>query len=216
MPRTAIRPDAIAALLLLGLATGGCGPERVSDDPPDETAQATPVPIESADCLVLAWEGQDAPDRDFDRANDRAEGGAISCATGTTASQFEAALAAIREAATSGDKARLLEQLGIPLLYIDAKGRRRQLTDPTAIDAVFDELFPPQTVALLQRVDLADLTVVAGEGAFLELGAIWLVVDKAGGRPRIATVNAQALGEAAEAAKRAAEEGRTTPAPIAN
>ena len=170
--------------------------------------------MESADCLVVAWQNQESPNRDFDRANDRADGGAISCATGTTASQFDAALEAIRNAASSGDKARLLEHLGIPLLYIDREGRRRQLTDEHAIDAVVDELFPPETVALLQRVDLADVTVVAGEGAFVELGAIWLVVDKAGGRPRIVTVNAQALGEAAEAARRAAEDGPAQPAPL--
>jgi len=56
--------------------------------------------------------------------------------------------------------------------------------------------------------------VVAGRGAPVELGAVWLVVDRKGGRPRIATVNRQALDEAAAAARRAAEDGRTRPAPM--
>jgi len=164
---------------------------------------------------MLAWQEQDAPDREFDQAHDLAEGGAISCATGTTPSQFEAALAAIRAAARSGDKARLLEELGIPLLYIDAAGNRRELQRGEMVEAVFDEVFTPEAIEVLGRVELGDLTVVAGQGAFVELGGIWLVVDRAGGRPRIATVNQQALGEAAEAARRAAAEGDTQPAPMA-
>jgi hypothetical protein len=212
--RTAPRSDIIAATLL-ALATAACG---AADAPPADPATADivaqPDALGSADCLVLAWQEQEAPDRDFDRAHDRADGGAISCATGTTASRFEAALAAIREAAASGDKGRLLDQLGIPLLYIDARGQRRELTRAEAVDEVFDELFSPETIALLERVKLEDLTVVSNQGAFVELGAIWLVVDKRGGEPRIATVNAQALGEAAEAARRAAQEGRTAPAPM--
>lgn len=204
------RPSAlpIAAALLLA----ACG----AQDAPKEEPSDTPVPSVSSDCLVLAWQEQPAPDRTFDEAHDLAEGGAISCATGTTASQFEAALAAIRAAAQSGDKARLLQELGIPLLYIDAQGNRRELERPEMIDAVFDEVFTPEAVAVLGRVKLEDLTVVAGQGAFVELGGIWLVVDRAGGRPRIATVNQQALGEAAEAARRAAAEGDTLPAPLAD
>jgi hypothetical protein len=160
------------------------------------------------------WQRQREPDQAFDSAHDSAEGGAISCATGSSASQFEAALAAIRAAAKSRDKAGLLDQLGIPLLYIDAAGNRRELQRPEMVEAVFDEVFSPATMALLERVRLEDLTVVAGEGAFLELGAIWLVVDEPGGRPRIATVNRQALDEAAQAARRAAGRGDTTPAPM--
>ena len=208
-PEAYVRAGGLAAALLLS----ACG----AREPPEQEAEAdTPAASASSDCLMLAWEEQPAPDRAFDRAHDLAEGGAISCATGTTASQFEAALAAIRAAAQSGDKARLLQELGIPLLYIDANGNRRELQRPEMVDAVFDEVFTPEAIALLGRVRLEDLTVVAGQGAFVELGGIWLVVDRAGGRPRIATVNQQALGEAAEAARRAAAEGDTVPAPLAD
>lgn len=190
-----------------------CGAQ---DAPSEEPASEAPAATASSDCLVLAWQEQQVPDRAFDQAHDLAEGGAISCATGTTASQFEAALAAIRAAAQSGDKSRLLQELGIPLLYIDAQGNRRELQRPEMVEAVFDEVFTPDAIAVLGRVKLEDLSVVAGQGAFVELGGIWLVVDRAGGRPRIATVNQQALGEAAEAARRAAAEGDTVPAPLAD
>jgi hypothetical protein len=198
----------VAALLL-----AGCGNDAPTEQ--EEPGESTlPATAASGECLVLVWQKQAAPDEAFDRAHDMAEGGAISCATGTSASEFEAALAAIREAAASGDKARLLGQLGIPLLYIDRDGNRRELQEPAKLEAVFDEVFTPETIGLLGRVRLEDLTVVAGQGAFVELGSVWLVVDEPGGRPRIATVNQQALGEAAVAARRAAREGQTRPAPM--
>lgn len=201
------KANPLAAALLLA----ACG---ARDAPSQEPGPETPAVSATSDCLVLAWQEQRAPDRAFDEAHDLVEGGAISCATGTTASQFEAALAAIRAAARSGDKSRLLLELGIPLLYIDGQGNRRQLHRPEMVEAVFDEVFTPDAIAVLGEVKLEDLTVVAGQGAFVELGGIWLVVDRAGGRPRIATVNQQALGEAAEAARRAAAEGDTVPAPL--
>jgi hypothetical protein len=205
-PNPGIRSSAtlIAAVLLAG-CTAESSPDR-------EAAAASPAA--ETDCLVLVWEQQGAPDREFDRAHDLTEGGAISCATGSSASQFEAALGAIREAAGRRDKAALLEQLGVPLLYIDGAGNRRELSQPAAVEALFDEVFSPETLALLERVRLEELTVVAGQGAFAELGALWLVVDEPGGRPKIATVNRQALDEAAAAARRAAREGETTPAPL--
>ena len=43
------------------------------------------------------------------------------------ASQFTARQMALREAAKSGNKARILEEVGIPLLYIDAQGNRREI-----------------------------------------------------------------------------------------
>lgn len=205
------RPEAFA--LVAALLLSACGAREPARQ---EAADETPVATASTDCLVLAWQQQPAPDRAFDQAHDLAEGGAISCATGTTASQFEAALGAIRAAAQSGERARLLQELGIPLLYIDAEGNRRELQRPEMVEAVFDQVFTSETIALLERVRLEDLTVVAGQGAFVELGGIWLVVDRAGGRPHIATVNQQALGEAAEAARRAATEGDTVPAPLAD
>ena len=189
------------------MSLAGCGAA-------EEPAAPAPDTTEVADCLILVWQNQPARNEEFDRAHDRADGGAISCATGTSASQFESALAAIRAAARSGDRLTLLDQLGVPLLYIDAAGERREVRREDLANELFDEIFDRETIDLLSRVRLEDLTVVADEGAFVELGAVWLVVDRKGGRPRIATVNRQALGEALEAARKAAEEGQTRPAPM--
>ena len=67
-------------------------------------------------------------------------------------------------------------------------------------------------LALLREVDLDALTVVPDQGAFVELGSVWLVVDRKGGRPRIVTVNKQALGEAASAVRAEAQSGSSGPA----
>ncbi|WP_370180334.1 hypothetical protein [Alteriqipengyuania sp.] len=164
-------------------------------------------------CLLVVWQEQDRRDEQFDLAHDSADGGAISCATGTSASQFADAFSAIRTAARSEDRAAILQEVGLPLLYIDAEGQRRELTDPGAVDATFAEVFDDDVLALLRDVDLDALTVVPDEGAFVELGSVWLVVDQDGGRPRIVTVNKQALGEAAAAVRAEAEAGGGTEAP---
>lgn len=187
----------------MALATATAEPRASQPEP--ELLEALDAPADS--CLLTVWSGQKERDIDFDRDNDLVEGGAISCATGTSPSRFAAALDGLREAARSGDKARVLEQVGIPLLYIDAKGERVELDD-ARIDALYDEIFDDQLMAVFERLDLKDMTV-AEEGGFFELGSIWLVVDKTDGRPRLVTVNRQALDEAADAARGAAkrEEG---------
>ena len=210
-PGVALSPR-IVALAALVLSVAACDGSPPPPAPPEEGLLATADPVE--DCLVLVWQQQAQRDEPFDRENDLADGGAISCATGTSASQFEAALAAIRTAAASGDRAGLLAELGIPLLYIDGDGNRRELQQDDLADTLFDEVFSPEVLALLRRVRLEDLTVVPDQGAFVELGSVWLVVDSLGGRPRIVTVNRQALGEAAAAAQRAAQEGQGRPAPL--
>lgn len=199
------------ALLPLALLLA-CSPAEVAEGEAQQSPQLpAPEVGESPDpgenCLLLVWSEQDAPDVEFDRSHDTVKGGAISCATGTSASQFEAAIAALRDAARSGDKERLLREVGIPLLYIDAKGDRRELTGDE-IDTLFDEVFDARMIALLQNLDLSQMTVEKDQGAFFELGSLWLVVDATGGRPRVVTVNRQALGEAAEAARRQADKGR--------
>ncbi|NTZ42947.1 hypothetical protein G7A66_07575 [Altererythrobacter sp. SALINAS58] len=172
-------------------------------------ASATQSPAE--DCLLLVWERQAAngaaPDTDFDRANDRAEGGAISCATGSSPSQFEAALETIRTAARRGDKAAILHEVGIPVLHIDAEGNRRELTAQADVDAAFDEVFDAGILDMMKTVDLDDMAVVEGKGGYFELGSLWLVVPEPGERPKIVTVNRQALGEAASAASQQADAG---------
>ena len=199
------------ALLPLALLLA-CSPAEVAEGEAQQSPQLpAPEVGESPDpgenCLLLVWSEQDAPDVEFDRSHDTVKGGAISCATGTSASQFEAAIAALRDAARSGDKERLLREVGIPLLYIDAKGDRREPAGDE-IDTLFDEVFDARMIALLQNLDLSQMTVEKDQGAFFELGSLWLVVDATGGRPRVVTVNRQALGEAAEAARRQADKGR--------
>ena len=160
----------------------------------------------------MVWSNQQSRDIEFDRANDLVDGGAISCATNTSASQFQAAIDALRAAARSGDKARMLEQLGLPLLYIDRDGEQVELDDDQ-IDALYDEVFDARLIGAIERLDLSQMTVVPERGGFFELGSIWLVVDKMGARPRLVTVNRQALDEAAGAARRKAQDRQGEPVP---
>lgn len=191
----------------------GCTPAQ---DTPAEEPGETPEAAEpqADDCLLLVWSNQKERNARFDRDHDFVDGGAISCATGTSASQFDAAIQTLREAAKSGNKARLLEQLGLPLLYIDAQGERREIEDRAEVEAVFDEIFDPSMLALLQRLDLSRMSVAKDQGGYFELGALWLVVDQGGGRPRLMTVNRQALDEALEAARDQAERNQGDPVPF--
>jgi len=213
-------PVSAALALALGALTA-CSPysegatTEAADPENDRAAQDdAPAPMPQPDnCLLLVWQDQESRDEQFDLAHDRADGGAISCSTGTSASQFENALGAIRTAARARDKAAILDEVGLPLLYIDAGGKRRELTAADDVDTTFAEVFDEDVLALLGDVDLDALTVVPDQGAFVELGSVWLVVDRNGGRPRIVTVNKQALGEAADAVRAQAEAGGGTEAP---
>lgn len=208
MIRTPLPLSVLASGLLLG-----CAPER--EQAADEPAQAIEdVQPQAEDCLLLVWSSQTDRRAAFDRDHDLVDGGAISCATGTSASQFDAAIAALREAARSGNKAHLLEQVGMPLLFIDAEGNRREIEDRDEVEAVFDEVFDPAMLALLQRLDLSQMSVAKDQGGYFELGALWLVVDRGGGRPRLMTVNRQALDEALEAAREQAGRNQGEPVPF--
>lgn len=193
----------VAALAGLFLLIGCSAEPGVPVDATGEIdirAQAGSAAAEAdRDCLLVVWEQQVAPDRNFDRANDLAEGGLISCATGTSASQYEATLAALREAASGDDRNALLGELNIPLLFIDAEGNRRDLLDTDIAEREFTEVFSPEMLALMRDLELSEMTVVPDQGGFFELGAIWLSPGKPGGRPRLVTVNRQALSEAASA-----------------
>ncbi|GMM92987.1 hypothetical protein [Qipengyuania sp. MTN3-11] len=210
--------------LALGFAAAVAGCSPVAEDDtmalmPATSAQEKRVDLERAletardDCLLMVWSEQEERRVEFDRTHDQVKGGAISCATGTTASQFDAAIIAIREAARSGNKARMLEEIGIPLMYIDASGERRPIEDRETVEQLFDEVFDASMLATLERLDLEDITVVPDQGAFFELGSLWLVVGEKGGRPSIVTVNRQALDDAAEAARDKADRRETTPLP---
>lgn len=215
-----MRP-ALSALLsasaLAALAACAAGEPTGSEEDAAAATQAPAGPLEAArpdDCLLLVWSDQDERDVAFDRANDFVDGGAISCATGTSPSQFEAAIAALRAAAKSGDKAQLLEQLGLPLLYIDRAGTRREISERAEVEAVFDEVFDPPMLALLQRLDLKQMSVAQDQGGFFELGAVWLVVEADGARPRLMTVNRQALDEALASARDQASRNQGSPIPF--
>ena len=156
------------ALFLTALITamlGACTPEN----PREVEAQANMLREANSDpedCLLLVWSNQRERDVEFDRRHDFVDGGAISCATGTSASRFEAVIATLREAARSGNKARILDQVGLPLLYIDATGTRRELESRAEVEAVFDEIFDAYMIARLQRLDLSRMSVASDQGGF--------------------------------------------------
>ncbi|MBX7457178.1 hypothetical protein K3152_02865 [Qipengyuania sp. 1NDH17] len=198
--------------LILAAMAGACSPvtgERTAEDPARqrllETVEAEASPNPGDNCLLMVWSEQDDPDIEFDRAHDAVKGGAISCATGASPSQFEAAISSLRDAAKSGDRARILDEVGIPLLYITDQGERRELTEDE-VESLFDEVFDDNMLDLLQRLDLSQMTVEKDQGGFFELGSLWLIVDDTG-QPRVMTVNRQALGEAAAVARDQAERG---------
>ena len=201
------RPSAYSTAIAASFAflLASCGPAAPTRK---QAMEAGPLPSgsKSEDCLGQIWKAQSAPNKAFDRANDLADGGPISCSTGTSASEFAGALVAIRDAAARGDKSALGAKVGLPLLYIDGHGRKREL-DRAALAASADEVFSPPVVALLKRVTLDDLSVVPREGAFIDLGAVWMVAGRTGGRPRIVTIDRQALDEAVGARGKAQVEG---------
>ncbi len=204
----------LTLLTATGLALAGCSNIDEQQREPDAMLLSSAQAVQADDCLLMVWSSQKEREVDFDRENDVVEGGAISCATGTSASQFDAAIAALREAAASGNKGRILEQIGLPLLYIDKDGERREIEDRAEIDRIFDEIFDPAMLETLQRLDLKRMTVEKDRGGFFELGALWLVVDEDGGRPRLVTVNRQALDEAVDAARREASRNRGETVPL--
>ena len=78
---------------VLALALGGCSPAGAPDaEGPTDLLSETASP---EDCLLLVWSSQEKPRAQFDRTHDFVDGGAISCATGTSASQFDAAIAEV-------------------------------------------------------------------------------------------------------------------------
>ena len=203
----------LSPLLLAVTTAWACVPDGDGDTetPVDIVAKGEAAP---GDCLLLVWSSQKERNPQFDRDHDFVEGGAISCATGTSASQFDVAISTLRDAARSGDKARLLREVGLPLLYIDGEGKRREIKDRTEVEAVFDEIFDPAMIEVLQKLDLSRMSVAKDQGGFFELGAIWLVVDRDGGRPRLMTVNRQALDEALDSARERADRNQGEPVPF--
>lgn len=206
----------LSPLLLAVTTAWACVPDGDGNDGNTEKSADIVAKGEAApgDCLLLVWSSQKERNPQFDRDHDFVEGGAISCATGTSASQFDVAISTLRDAARSGDKARLLREVGLPLLYIDGEGKRREIKDRAEVEAVFDEIFDPAMIEVLQKIDLSRMSVAKDQGGFFELGAIWLVVDRDGGRPRLMTVNRQALDEALDTARERADRNQGEPVPF--
>ncbi|WP_343343546.1 hypothetical protein WJT74_08125 [Sphingomicrobium sp. XHP0239] len=223
------RVNAIAGVAALGILLSGCDgtePTRESDaERAIELAQgpegerARPGGEAATDCLEDIWAVREQADdyggqseRDFDRANDAAEGGAISCATATSATQFVRTIEALRDSASNRDRAAVLERAGIPLLFINSAGEREEIRDRASLEAAFDRIFTDRTLDRMQNLELEDLTVVPDKGAFFDLGAIWLVVPETGAEPKLVTLNDQASAEmeAIAAAETAKNEQRAT------
>lgn len=191
--------------LLAALTLAACS-QAPAPPAPDEPPSANLLARKSEEgCLRAVWQVQAAPDREFDRENDLAEGGAISCATNTSASQFADAIETIRAAAQARDRDGIVREANIPLLVIDERGERRFVEEAELEASAFEEFFPPDMLEAMAQMDLDEMTVVPERGGYFELGSLWLVATETGGRPRLVTVNRQALNEAAESARRRAE-----------
>lgn len=208
---TRVRPDRTITAAVAALALTGCG--FAEDNVRRKTAtrmvagEANPAQTRTLpesrrtssrekDCLLLIWEQQSGADRAFDLRFDEAPGGNISCATGTTAGEFDKAIHAIRSAAAGPDRAALLDHIGVPLTYIDRDGTSRQLADRGAVDVLFRRIFDEDVLSALRELDLAEMAVTPGQGGDFHLGSVWLAVREEAGRPQIVTINQQALAEA--------------------
>ena len=108
-----MRMSAPASIMLgVGIAAlSACSPAQPqSDERAAARVPQPPSPLETAptpasdNCLLVVWQDQKTRDEQFDLAHDSATGGAISCATGTSASQFANAFTAIRSAARAQDR----------------------------------------------------------------------------------------------------------------
>lgn len=155
----------------------------------------------SQNCLDIIWAARagdpdfDEAERQFDRAHDATTGGSIACATASSASQFDRTLKALASAISNGDRAATIAEAGIPLLFIDEDGNRREISNPQRLEAAFDTIFTADTLERLQSLELEDMTVVPDKGGFFDLGSIWLVVPETGARPKLVTLNRQSAGE---------------------
>ncbi|WP_265564220.1 hypothetical protein [Sphingomicrobium arenosum] len=205
------------ALALTGCGEGESPAMQALDEAQVDGSREAAGSSAAEDCLLVIWDAREKAgdfvgesERDYDRSHDAAEGGAISCATATSASQFEKTLKALRDAATSGDRAATLAEAGIPLLFIGEDGTIRELTEAAMLEEAFDEVFTQNTLDRMRSLALEQMTVIPDKGAFFDLGALWLVVPETGARPKLVTVNSQAAAEAAAAALAQAQAGEET------
>ena len=185
----------IVTMAIMTAALAGCSGEADGVSP--ELLSA--LNAKNQDCLIAIWDTQTAPDKNFDREHDGIEGGAISCATDTSPSQYAGAIESIRLAADGADREAMIDMIGIPLVYLDAEGNRREIAANSDIERMYDDIFSRDLVATMKGLTLQDMAVENRAGGYFELGALWLAPPQKGARPRIVTINHQALSESAAA-----------------
>ena len=186
---------------LASTALAACGPglEETAESFDMRDLRNTQLTV-SGDCLETVWSHEATPDRRFDRANDAVEGGSLSCATGASPRQFAAVLAEMRTASESSDRSTLLAMVNEPLLFIGQDGSRRELATRAQIEGEQDAVLTPELLEAMAAMSIDRVTVVPDQGAFFDLGAVWLASRREGSPPVIVTVNLQALEEARSAA----------------
>ena len=186
-----------AFVCVMGAALSACGPamEETAESFDMRDLRNTQLTV-SGDCLEEVWSQESAPDRRFDRAHDAVEGGSLSCAIGASPRQFDTVLLKLRDAAGRGDRKAVLALVNEPLLFIDAKGARRELPTRRDVEREQAAVLTPELLEGLKLVAIDKVTVVPDQGAFFDLGAMWMASRREGAPPVIVTVNLQALEEA--------------------
>ena len=187
----------LAVVCVMGAAMSACGPamEETAESFDMRDLRNTQLTV-SGNCLEEVWSHETAPDRRFDRAHDAVEGGSLSCAIGASPKQFDTVLVNLRDAAGRGDREALLTMVHEPLLFIDAKGARRELATRRDVEREQAAVLTPELLKGLKLVAIDKVTVVPDQGAFFDLGAMWMASRREGAPPVIVTVNLQALQEA--------------------
>ena len=187
----------LALVCVMGAALSACGPamEETAESFDMRDLRNTQLTV-SGDCLEEVWSREAAPDRRFDRTHDAVEGGSLSCAIGASPKQFDTVLVKLRDAAGRGDRKAVLALVNEPLLFIDAKGARRELATRRDIERQQAVVLTPELLDGLKLVAIDQVTVVPDQGAFFDLGAVWMASRREGAPPVIVTVNLQALEEA--------------------
>ena len=181
--------------------TASSQPSIAAEDP---VAVAPSPPAANERCLKLVWAASGTQDNPFDRENDAVDGGSIACDLQTSASAVTTSLDTIRAAAQSDDRDDLAKVVVYPLRFHDRLGKVRSISSASELAKSHDIVFDSYTRAHLARLTMADMHIIPGEGAFFELGGVWIAANANGAQPRIITLNQQALTEADAARNRAA------------
>lgn len=145
-------------------------------------------------CLDRVWEhaAHDEESRSFDMKNDERDGDSISCAILTTPTAMARSFRDLQRAIGSRNPTEIASLFVFPMTYVDSQGRSETLTR-TQFVCRYQQIFAPDMVAAVLEADFSDLEFVMNRGAYLRSGAVWWVVDRIGGTPRIVTINRSVL-----------------------